>query len=103
MTFVSQLNLIHKGARTLPPYVVFRRKGSGQYVGAIGKAAGMHRERIDIEIDVETRRVRISKRPDGALVGHGGQFGCLKQISDIVGHERIYLTLKDDGKWYGNY
>lgn len=108
MAFVSQIGIakndLHPGGKKLAPFVVFRKSKSGACVGNLNRAMPFRGEKIDVQIDIETKKIRIGKNDSGFSVeSKGGQFSCSLQVFETVGHERIFLTLADDGWWYGSY
>lgn len=103
MTFVSLLNK-HKTRKTNSPFVKFRKTASGSTGGCFNKSVQLHGKSVDIEIDYESKKLRISEHPEGYCVAKKvGTFSCSSLVFDEVGNERIYLTLGDDGWWYGSY
>lgn len=108
MVFVSQIGLStnkkRQGALKLPPFVVFRRSKSGACCGNLNRSMPFRGEQIDIQIDEEARQIRIGRDENGYRVEpKGGQFSCSIRLFEILGAERIFLTLADDGWWYGSY
>ncbi|WBG90048.1 hypothetical protein N5580_13225 [Pantoea piersonii] len=108
MAFVSQIGLSsnknRRGAVKLPPFVVFRRSKSGACCGNLNRSMPFRGDQIDIQIDEETKQIRIGKNEKGYRVEpKGGQFSCSLRVFEIVGGERIFLTLSDDCWWYGSY
>lgn len=105
MAFVSQIGLKHStGKKKCAPFVVFRKSSSGSSCGNLNRAMPFRGERIDIQIDHETKRIRIGAMATGCLVEpKGGQFSCSFAIFNEVGADRIWLELSEDGWWYGSY
>jgi hypothetical protein len=108
MAFVSQIGLAtskgRRGAVKLAPFVVFRRSKSGACCGNLNRSMPFRGEQIDIQIDEEARQIRIGRDENGYRVEpKGGQFSCSIRLLEILGSERIFLTLADDGWWYGSY
>ncbi|MGL3999816.1 hypothetical protein ACR3LR_08355 [Pantoea eucalypti] len=108
MAFISQLGLVknkaRQGASKLPPFVVFRLSKSGACCGNLNRSMPFRGEQIDIQIDEEAKQIRIGRDESGYRVEpKGGQFSCSIRILEILGTERIFLTLSDDGWWYGSY
>lgn len=108
MAFVSQIAIARTkgrvGAGKLAPFVVFRKTKSGTCCGNLNRSMPFRGESIDVQIDEDTKQIRINKDDSGYRVEpKGGQFSCSLSIFKIVGGERIFLTLADDGWWYGSY
>lgn len=109
MAFVSQVGLRNPGdraagAKKFAPFVVFRKSKSGACCGNLNRAMPFRGERIDIQIDHETKRIRIGAMETGYRVEpKGGQFSCSIAVFKEVGAGRIWMELSDDGWWYGSY
>lgn len=72
------------------------------------KPTGLQGQTVDIEIDEETKRLRVGIRESGFKVSDKGAFSlskktfrCLSPKSDVT--QRIELTKGEDGWWYGSY
>ncbi|EOI3465046.1 hypothetical protein ACMSW1_002523 [Cronobacter dublinensis] len=108
MAFVSQIGIAKKSKRPgsvkLPPFVVFRKSKSGACCGNLNRSMPFRGERIDIQIDEESKKIRIRQDENGYRVEpKGGQFSCSIRLLEILGGERIFMTLSEDGWWYGDY
>ncbi|ELY4670870.1 hypothetical protein ACOJBQ_003946 [Cronobacter muytjensii] len=108
MAFVSQIGLVKNnkrpGSAKLPPFVVFRKSQSGACIGSLNRSMPFRGERIDIQIDEETKQIRIRQADKGYRVEPKcGQFSCSIRLLEILGGERIFMTLSEDGWWYGEY
>lgn len=106
MAFKSQVfthgNTNLNGAKAT--FVRFRVLSNNSSGGSFSKAVGLHGKRVDIQIDEESKRIRCKEHPDGNKVSEkAGLFGINKSAVIACGKERIYLTLSDDGWWYGSY
>ena len=105
MAFVSQRKPMGgKYQNCREPFIRFRKSLSGACCGSINRAVPFRGKRIELEIDFDEKLLRISEHPEGFSVEpSGGQFSCSKSVVEEVGTERIWLTLHEDGWWYGNY
>ncbi|ELY6200929.1 hypothetical protein VV423_002729 [Cronobacter sakazakii] len=108
MAFASQVGIGKKsnrrGSRKLPPFIVFRKSKSGACCGSLNRSMPFRGERIDIQIDEEAKKIRIRQDENGYRVEpKGGQFSCSIRLLEILGGERIFMTLSEDGWWYGEY
>lgn len=103
MTFVSLMNKA-KSRKPSSPFVKFRKNKSGSSGGCFNRAMPFRGKSVDIEIDYDNKKIRVAENPEGFRVDNRlGVFSCSSLIFDEVGAERIYLTLGDDGWWYGSY
>ena len=100
MAFVSQRNM---NGWTKSPSVRFRKTKSCAGGGCVSKAVPLRGERIDIQIDEETRQVRLGVDQKGVSCNATGTFSCSLNVFRIVGDQRIDLKDGGDGWWYGNY
>ena len=85
------------------PFVRFRKTTSGAGGGKISNTVTLREKRIDIQIDEDTKQIRIGEDKGGVSCGKNGSFSCSLAIFKIVGSERILLTDGGDGWWYGTY
>lgn len=106
MAFVSQLGQYQKRNGRMPGdrFVSFRKTKSGYTGGLITKDTGLRGTRIDIQIDKETKTIRVGKYEKGVKVNsRHGSFACSVSVFKEVGKCRIPLTDGGDGWWYGSY
>ncbi len=106
MAFKSQVftdkNIKLNGAKAT--FVRFRLLSNNSSGGSFSKAVGFNGKRIDIQIDEESKRIRCKEHPYGNKVSEkAGIFGINKSVVRTCGKDRIYLTLSEDGWWYGDY
>lgn len=106
MAFKSQVftheNINLNGAKAT--FVRFRLLSNNSSGGSFSKAVGFNGKRIDIQIDEESKRIRCKEHPDGNKVSEkAGIFGIKNGVVSTCGKDRIYLTLSEDGWWYGSY
>lgn len=90
--------------------VKYSKSGSVQcYVGVDVRESSRF---IFVELDEETRQIRVKPTPDekGAKMSgnSGGTFSVTKKLGDAVipaGHKKAFIELERnvDGWWYGNY
>ncbi|EPL3433824.1 hypothetical protein QBC30_000795 [Citrobacter freundii] len=90
--------------------VKYSKSGSVQcYVGVDVRANNRF---IFVELDEQTRRIRVKPTPDenGAKMSgpSGGTFSVTKKLGDAVipaGHKKTFIELEKntDGWWYGEY
>lgn len=99
MTFKS---LVGSGCRQQPS-IRFRVNKGGSCSGYLSKATGLHNSLIDIQVDPDTRQIRVRSANKGVRVGKAGTFGCSKKNREICGTDVIWLTLHDDGWLYGEF
>lgn len=103
MTFVSLLNKT-KPRKTNAAFVKFRKNKSGSSGGNFNQAMPFRGKSVDIEIDYDSKKIRVAEHPEGFRVeSRQGGFSCSSLFFDEVGAERIYLTFSDDGWWHGSY
>ena len=70
----------------------------------VTKDTGLRGTKIDIQIDAETKTIRIGKSENGVKVNkQWGSFACSASVLNTVGNGRISLTDGGDGWWYGSY
>lgn len=100
MAFVSQKNM---NGWVKTPSVRFRKTKSGAGGGSVSKAVPLRGERIDIQIDEDTRQIRLGIDEKGVSCHATGSFSCSLNVFQIVGDKRIDLTEGEDGWWYGKY
>ena len=103
MAFVSIKRDLPPGLKSLPPFVVFRKPGSGKCTGNLNKALPLRGKTIDVQIDSERKILRLAECETGFVVYKFGGFTCPAETVAEVGEGRIWLTLADDGWWYGSY
>ncbi|HBX8312494.1 TPA: hypothetical protein MG803_21115 [Klebsiella pneumoniae] len=106
MAFVSQLGKYQKrnGRRPGFRFVSFRKLKSGATGGMVTKDTGLRGTKIDIQIDAETKTIRLGKSENGVKVNQQwGSFACSSSVLNAVGKGRISLTDGGDGWWYGSY
>lgn len=99
MAFVSQLK---QRLKTLDS-VKFRRTKSGAGGGYLSKGIPLRGKRIDIQIDEETKAIRIGEFEEGVACNYGGTFSCSINVFNIIGENPVELTESEDGWWYGKY
>lgn len=99
MAFVSQL----KQRLNTIDSVKFRKTKSGAGGGHLSKGIPLRGKRIDIQIDVEKKAIRIGAYDAGVACNYGGTFSCSISVFNIIGETPVELTEKEDGWWYGNY
>lgn len=103
MAFVSIKGELHPGLKSLPPFVVFKKSVSGKCTGNLNKSLPFWGKRIDIQIDIGLKILRVAEHETGFVVYKNGGFTCPAETVAEVGEGRIWLTLADDGWWYGSY
>ena len=104
MAFQSQIGFRRAPQRhRSKPSVRFRKTTSGAGGGSISNSVPLREKRIDIQIDEETKQIRIGENTGGVSCGKNGSFSCSLAIFKIVGSESILLTDGGDGWWYGTY
>ncbi|MGE5989779.1 hypothetical protein ACQJ21_26875 [Klebsiella michiganensis] len=106
MAFVSQLGQYQKRNGRGPGnrFVSFRKTKSGTTGGLITEDTGLRGTKIDIQIDAETKTIRLGKFENGVKVNsRQGSFSCSVSVFNAVGKIRISLTDGGDGWWYGSY
>jgi hypothetical protein len=107
MSFESQIftSRSYRHSKTSGAFVRFRiiKNGVGGG-GSFSKATGFRGKKVDIQLDEELKKIRCKEAENGNQVGsNNGQFGITMHLVNVVGKERIALTLGDDGWWYGSY
>ncbi|NDO80155.1 hypothetical protein CJP72_05005 [Citrobacter sp. NCU1] len=100
MAFISQRNM-RGWAKS--PSVRFRQIKSGYGGGSVSKKVPLRGKRIDIQIDEDTKSIRLGVDKDGVSCSATGTFSCSLKVFQIVGCERIDLEDGNDGWWYGKY
>lgn len=104
MAFISQRK--RKGCSSGPTLRVKISK-SGACSGFLSKATGLQSLAIELQIDDESKMLRISASPEGFRVQKYGTFSCSKRVFETISKDKnpvsIPLTLSDDGWWYGSY
>lgn len=85
------------------PAIRFRKTASGAGGGYVTNSVPLRGKRIDIQIDEETKQLRIGENEKGVSCGKTGSFSCSRAIFGFVGGESILLTDAGDGWWYGSY
>lgn len=106
MAFISmrEFSSLKPGRDSDKPNVIFRLAKSGSTNGRFNKACPFHGKRVDIQIDEETKRIRIRQDDSGVSVHEkSGQFGLSVRVVKIVGTKKIYISALEDGWWYGSY
>lgn len=104
MAFQSQIGFRRATApHRSKPFVRFRKTTSGAGGGTISNAVPLREKRIDIQIDEDTKQIRIGEDKCGVSCGKNGSFSCSLAIFKIVGSESVLLTDGGDGWWYGTY
>lgn len=95
-------SLVGTGCRP-EPSVRFRANKGGSCSGYLNKNTNLHGLIIDIQVDQNTRQIRIRPADNGVRVGKAGTFGCSRKNLEICGSDIIWLTLHDDGWLYGEF
>lgn len=104
MAFVSQRK--RKGCSSEPALRVKISK-SGACSGFLSKATELRSLAIDLQIDDESKMLRISASAEGFKVQKYGTFSCSRRVFEKISKDKkpvtIPLTLGGDGWWYGSY
>lgn len=105
MAFISQLAPQRRnGRKPGTKFISFRKTNSGATGGLVTADTGLRGWKIDIQIDYETKTIRVGKCETGVKVSSWqGSFSCSASVFNAVGKCRITLTDGGDGWWYGNY
>ena len=109
MAFVSQLkNRASRGRGNRSPFISFRMTVSGSTGAHVGKLTGLQGKDIDIEIDEDSKVLRIAQVDGGFKVGSNGAFSMSKKVFRTISPSQnlpriIELKLSEDGWWYGSY
>lgn len=106
MAFISQLGPQHKRNARRPgtKFISFRKTNSGATGGLVTADTGLRGGKIDIQIDTETKTIRVGKCDSGVKVNtRQGTFSCSICVFNAVGKCRISLTDGGDGWWCGSY
>ncbi len=110
MAFISQLSpqlAPQQGRKGRPPgtkFISFRKTSTGATGGFVTADTGLRGGEIDIQIDAETKTLRVGKCDSGVKVSARlGTFSCSISVFNTVGKCRISLTDSGDGWWYGSY
>ena len=105
MGFISTKDIPHDKngkIRNIAP-LKFRRTSSGACFGHVTKPTKLLGTKVDVQIDTEKKHIRLKESRNGNKVSVDGSFGSRAVVVDIVGTDRIPLTLSDDGWWYEEY
>ncbi|HFQ6936239.1 TPA: hypothetical protein ACHSNL_001854 [Klebsiella variicola] len=106
MAFISQLAPQQRRNGRTPgtKFISFRKTSSGATGGLVTADTGLRGGKIDIQIDAETKTLRVGRCDSGVKVSsQQGTFSCSICVFNTVGKCRISLTDGGDGWWYGNY
>ncbi|EPY4328964.1 hypothetical protein ACXDJA_002589 [Klebsiella variicola] len=106
MAFISQLAPQHRRNGRTPgtKFISFRKTNSGATGGLVTADTGLRGGKIDIQIEAETKTIRVGKCDSGVKVNmRQGTFSCSICVFNVVGKCRIPLTDGGDGWWYGKY
>ena len=103
MAFVSVLDLRKTGPKSKGPSIKFRKTMSHSGGGYVSSVIPLRGKRMQIEIDDELKKIRISESNSGVSVAASGTFSCPIGVYKIVGGNKINLELSEDGWWYGSY
>lgn len=104
MAFVSQIVGRGKGRRKLSKILAIWKTAEGRTGGRVASDTGLRGRLVDLQIDEETRKVRIGESESGIRVNQkNGAFSCYIRVFEIVGKQKISLEDGGDGWWYGRY
>jgi len=103
MAFISQIGKKSSGAKPSRRMLHIRKTASGATGGMISEDTGLRDRKIDIQIDEESRILRVREADNGVKVHSKGTFSCSICVFKITGKQKIGLTQREDGWWYGNY
>jgi len=107
MAFISEVHKSRGGGgrrpHQNPAAVRFRKTPSGSGGGTMTNGVPFRAMKIDIQIEEESRSIRINRDDKGVSCGKNGTFSCSLEIYKIVGSEPIPLYEGGDGWWYGKY
>ncbi|USB65890.1 hypothetical protein [Klebsiella pneumoniae] len=112
MAFVSIINGGGRGRKRTTSGISIKYSKSGSMQCYVGVDIRANNRFIFVEIDEETRQIRVMSTGDenGAKMSgvSGGSFSVTKKLGDVViplGHKKTFIALKkeSDGWWYGEY
>ncbi|HBS2788799.1 hypothetical protein [Klebsiella pneumoniae] len=112
MAFVSIINGGGRGRKRTTSGISIKYSKSGSMQCYVGVDIRANNRFIFVEIDEETKQIRVMSTGDenGAKMSgvSGGSFSVTKKLGDVViplGHKRTFIALKkeSDGWWYGEY
>ncbi|HHQ6628490.1 TPA: hypothetical protein ACSTL5_005077, partial [Serratia fonticola] len=105
MAFVSKIGPGKKiGRYPGKKFISIWKQKSGSTGGFVTKDTGLRSFTVDIQIDEDTKVIRIGKADKGIKVNSkNGLFSCSAKVSSAVGKQKISLSDGGDGWWYGSY